>query len=484
MRIVCWWGLAIVLASGCTSDTPEEMDAEVETDSGRDAGEDDAGEDDAGEDDAGEDDADVGDATVDVPVDTLCTSAAECQNGTFCDGHELCAPGTAGADARGCVAGTPPCAGACDEEATACLASECVCSTDAAGTVGCDDGMSCERRRCFEGVCRPGSVCATPPPEPPCDSSAACDDGLFCNGIRNCCGVTSLPPCGRLSCDERTDTCRCTSNDQCSDGLYCTGVDSCDLATGRCRAPIAVCTGPGQICLEGLDRCAGSCSDDSHCDDGRACNGTERCRGGVCGRPLTCSTDLDGDGAFSEETGGNDCDDGNPRRYPANDETCDAGDVDEDCDPTTFGVRDIDGDGAFDARCCNWNATGTARNCGTDCDDTRADVGPTAAERCNGIDDDCDGAIDELVTVQLYRDEDGDGSGDPSCASLGCAGTDGFVTTGNDCDDARASIRVGSTICAPDGTGVRVCEGGAWTARACPAGTTCRPQPDGTGLCL
>jgi hypothetical protein len=33
--------------------------------------------------------------------------------------------------------------------------------------------------------------------------------------------------------------------------------------------------------------------------------------------------------------------------------------------------------------------------CYGDCDDTNVDVNPAAPELCNGIDDDCDGAVDE-----------------------------------------------------------------------------------------
>ena len=424
------------------------------------------------------------DAGVDAGPPPTCASTAECQNGSFCDGYELCAPGAPGADAFGCVPGEPPCGdGACDEEETRCATPECACTSEGLVSEGCEGGLACRQLRCAEGACVPGAVCPTPPPAAPCDSSASCDDGLFCNGITNCCGVTSPPPCGALTCDERTDTCSCTSNAQCSDGLYCTGVDRCELSTGRCLSPIAVCIAAGQRCLEGIDRCGTGCGADSDCSDGRACNGVERCRSGVCSAPLRCSTDLDGDGSASMETGGDDCDDGNRRRFPGNTEVCDVGDTDEDCDPTTYGQRDVDRDGAFDARCCNWGPRGD-RLCGTDCDDIRADVHPGAAETCNFRDDDCDGAIDEGVTVQLHRDSDGDGSGDPGCASMGCAGARGFVMLGNDCDDARTSIRAGSTICAPDGSGVRTCEGGAWASRACPLGTTCRPQPDGSGLCL
>ncbi len=48
--------------------------------------------------------------------------------------------------------------------------------------------------------------------------------------------------------------------------------------------------------------------------------------------------------------------------------------------------RDGDGDGP------------AAMGCGTDCDDTNPAVRPGVPERCNAIDDDCDGAIDEDAT--------------------------------------------------------------------------------------
>ncbi|MCB1683874.1 MAG: putative metal-binding motif-containing protein [Pseudomonadales bacterium] len=50
-----------------------------------------------------------------------CQSDGQCSDGLFCNGTELCQPGTSGADARGCATGIPPCAGsACDERAQAC----------------------------------------------------------------------------------------------------------------------------------------------------------------------------------------------------------------------------------------------------------------------------------------------------------------------------------------------------------------------------
>jgi len=62
----------------------------------------------------------------------------------------------------------------------------------------------------------------------------------------------------------------------------------------------------------------------------------------------------DGDGRDSIACGGDDCDDNDRNRYPGNAEVCDAEDHDEDCDATTFGNRDVDGDGHIDALCGNW----------------------------------------------------------------------------------------------------------------------------------
>lgn len=41
------------------------------------------------------------------PAALTCKSDADCDDKLMCDGHERCAPRSAGADARGCVKGTP-----------------------------------------------------------------------------------------------------------------------------------------------------------------------------------------------------------------------------------------------------------------------------------------------------------------------------------------------------------------------------------------
>jgi hypothetical protein len=108
---------------------------------------------------------------------------------------------------------------------------------------------------------------------------------------------------------------------------------------------------------------------------------------------------------------------------------------------------DADGDGHGDP------ATGAER-CpgpglvaeGGDCDDASAGVHPGADEACNGVDDDCDDDIDEGFTVSaFYRDEDGDGFGDPTSSISACEAPDGYVDVDGDCNDACAECHEGAT---------------------------------------
>ncbi len=72
----------------------------------------------------------------------------------------------------------------------------------------------------------------------------------------------------------------------------------------------------------------------------------------------------------------------------------------------------------------------------SDCDDTNPDIHPGATEVCNGLDDDCDFRVDELLDTETwYRDNDGDGWGDEHNPVVTCDGT-GLVARAGDCNDA------------------------------------------------
>jgi hypothetical protein len=144
---------------------------------------------------------------------------------------------------------------------------------------------------------------------------------------------------------------------------------------------------------------------------------------------------------------------------------------------------DIDGDGSVSSGCCNTQPSGLLL-CGPDCDDGRASVNPSEVEVCNGLDDDCNGQIDDGVDTIIYLDWDGDGFGGPECGRRGCPGTDGFSTTAGDCNDSNAAIGPGDSTCGVDPTVLLVCTDGAWSALPCSGGRRCAMQPDGTGLCM
>jgi hypothetical protein len=213
--------------------------------------------------------------------------------------------------------------------------------------------------------------------------------------------------------------------------------------------------------------------------------------------------DNDGDGIDSIATGGGDCDDNDSNRYPGNIETCDGDNHDEDCDPFTFGVRDSDGDGFIDHRCCNFDASSSALICGKDCNDFLRFINPLQNDICNGIDDDCDGIIDDDGHYRsvLYPDSDQDGygvpAGTPSGFVTGCSVPMGNLGIGDvvggleysfnssDCDDSNPAIKPGAMICSPESPDiVLVCNSeGQFEMSLCNEDSQCVSQPNGTGFC-
>ena len=161
--------------------------------------------------------------------------------------------------------------------------------------------------------------------------------------------------------------------------------------------------------------------------------------------------DYDGDGFPA----GVDCDDANPYVFPGALEVCDG--IDNNCDTfvddadpgldlstQTTWYLDADGDDFGDVntfmRSCEQPPDSSA--VAGDCDDDEPAVNPDAIEICNGIDDDCDVAVDDAdpsvdpASQSLwFADIDEDGFGDLDDALQACDQPVGYVADDTDCDD-------------------------------------------------
>ena len=80
----------------------------------------------------------------------------------------------------------------------------------------------------------------------------------------------------------------------------------------------------------------------------------------------------------------------------------------------------------------------------SDCDDQNSAVYPGAEEVCDGLDNDCDGDVDEDALATWYADADADGYGDQPVGSGDCEAPEGSSTVGGDCDDGDAAISPGA----------------------------------------
>lgn len=248
-----------------------------------------------------------------------------------------------------------------------------------------------------------------------------CEDGIDqnCDGFdEECCPrdrdgdgyVSWLCPDG-TDCNDNNDAVHPGAYDIC-DGIDndCTGEDDgwdCP-ATKPCVNGACGCVPSDEICDDGIDQdCDGhdlrsdedgdahkkiECGGDD-CDDTdpqvfpgafeRCGNGKDDDCAGDGDRPL----DADGDGYPSPECRSVgvplDCDDLDPTINPGAPDLCKDG-IDQNCDGRDA-VQDVDQDGHVAVACG-----------GGDCDDHDPFVKPGAIEVCNGVDDDCNGAIDDL----------------------------------------------------------------------------------------
>ncbi len=291
-----------------------------------------------------------------------------------------------------------------------------------------------------------------------------------------------------------------TSDDDCDDGddaVNPSAVEICDSVDNDCDGSVDVRAvdestwyadsdgdgyGSAVHSTRACEQPSGYLADASDCNDHYAsinpdatelCDGYDNnCDGSVDGAdaadPISWYIDNDGDGygtgaAFAMACSGpsgtadrdDDCDDGDPTIHPEADEHCDSvdndcdGDVDEDAVDGGWWYPDADGDGyggeASGAQACTQPSATIGT--GGDCDDGDATVHPGVSEICDGIDNDCDGDVDEDAEDGdiWYADGDGDGYGDATSTTSACSRPAGHVADASDCDDAHGAINPGAT---------------------------------------
>jgi hypothetical protein len=88
-----------------------------------------------------------------------------------------------------------------------------------------------------------------------------------------------------------------------------------------------------------------------------------------------------------------------------------------------------------------------------DCDDSDPNIHPDALESCNGIDEDCDGEVDDDPSdgTIWYADEDADQYGDDARFVVECVQPDRSVAAAGDCDDTEATVFPGAEEICDDG---------------------------------
>ncbi|MEM9192007.1 MAG: putative metal-binding motif-containing protein [Myxococcota bacterium] len=374
----------------------------------------------------------------DCPMGEKCLGG-RCGSGpVYCMADANCAPGQV------CVGGVCQTGGMCtpgpercnmiDDDCDGIIDEACggvACMTDAE----CRPGESCVRNVCTAGMgidadgdgffagmdCDDADPTVFPGARELCDMRDNDCNGMIDDGCGSACMVDA--DCRRgETCVMNVCTPGGMGSDRDGDG-FPAGVDCDDADPSVFPGARELCDGRDNDCNGVIDDgCGGSCMVDADCPMGQACLMN------VCSS-TGMGTDADGDGFVA----GLDCDDFNATVFPGAPELCDMldndcnGAIDDGCggmcipSPEICNMVDDDCDGVIDNGCggascmshadcpmglycvagactsgMGSDADGDGFPASSDCDDTNPAIHPGARERCNMLDDNCNGVIDEM----------------------------------------------------------------------------------------
>ena len=219
-----------------------------------------------------------------VAIET-CSSDADCDDGVFCNGAEVCGAGGA------CEAGTPVscaddglfCNGVeqCSETELACVSASAPCTNE----ICVEDGQFCQPLGCGDGICATGEDCTNCPVD--CISGAgggteaACFKGVAdgsCHPIKETAACMDCAPgycCGDGVCAGDEDFVNCAVDcgsepiaEICDNGIDDDADGLTDCADGDCAAdpgcieppPPPSCGLKKDVCSSDTECCSGRCS--------------------------------------------------------------------------------------------------------------------------------------------------------------------------------------------------------------------------------
>ncbi len=374
-------------------------------------------------------------------VSLLMVAAYGVPGSTCTAGHDDCEPGTT------CAGGTckPACGctvpdDVCADDKCAIAEHSCQLDTDCATGLKCNSGTCAEK--CGAAFCARTQTCGATT----CvdrGACATCNVGQFCQGEN--------PTVCKTGPAQRT----CVSDADCvpPEGVPSQAEPRCIAVAGDAGDPIKMCIGIGWACSKAddcgqgseCDRTIGQCVDRETyaCNTTNACRAVEACVIGNAGAPPRCDpakpvanqpcsrTDQNGHVVQGECTKGRWQTDGHGAlacvlNGPSA-EACDG--LDNDCDGT------VD-DHVASAACPAGNATGACKSGHSTCvgGATQCLAGAPSAEVCDSVDNDCNGVVDDIP---------------PSACAAAAVG---------DCANGRQTCRNGQLACDAAPASGEVCD--------------------------